>query len=565
MNRAAGVSGGVSRRSDADRADREQPSVALSDLGYAPAFIALSSGDSSLDPYLPPLRRLESAVKDRRAELEVEGREGLWTAVKAIATRVGAPPPAHRAIDLLHRGAPAVFTGQQPGLLGGPAFTLYKAATAVVLARRLTEALGDPVVPIFWVASDDADFDEIATATVAHTNLALHTVTLDRTLRHPERMVGHLPVEAGRQALEELKMAGMGGGRALELGGRVWERGNDWGEGFASLLYALLGNEGLIVIDARQSELRQIARPILERVLDDVGGFSKAVDSSGEALARAGLGRQLGEFAATFPIWHEEPPWRRRFTADGTHQEKGGDTAALVREARRVLAGDRGGALWPSVALRPLVVDFALPIVARVLGPAEVAYMAQLAPAYSFLGVKMPPAVPRLSATLMPETAFSLAADAGSDAGALICRWGPTLEGYYRRRLPSGVAAALTRLEAAERDGFAAARAALGAFGPGLDQLVDSIAGKAEFQRGRLWEAAIKREKSRAEEELPELRHLPAFLRPDQGLQERRIAVLGALALAGEGLVEKVLRQAESHLDRLAAGRPGHALIELKA
>src|SRR5437762_9837972 len=62
----------------------------------------------------------------------------------------------------------AVVTGQQVGLFSGPAFTLYKALTAVRLAARLSEQ-GLPSVPVFWLATEDHDLEEVA-----------HTAVFDR-------------------------------------------------------------------------------------------------------------------------------------------------------------------------------------------------------------------------------------------------------------------------------------------------------------------------------------------------------------------------------------------------
>ncbi len=58
---------------------------------------------------------------------------------------------------LLSGDALCVTSGQQPGLFTGPLFTLYKAISAVVLARACSASLGRPVVPVFWVAGDDHD------------------------------------------------------------------------------------------------------------------------------------------------------------------------------------------------------------------------------------------------------------------------------------------------------------------------------------------------------------------------------------------------------------------------
>jgi uncharacterized protein YllA (UPF0747 family) len=237
--------------------------------------------------------------------------------------------------------------------------------------------------------------------------------------------------------------------------------------------------------------------------------------------------------------------------------------------ARALAERNGGGHLWAGVALRPLAVDHALPIVARVLGPAEVAYMAQLAPGYAALGVAPPPAVPRLAATLVPPVGSALARtlapeDLAAGLRALVSDPITTLAAVDRAHLPAAVTAALEELARADEAAFARARGVLGGHAPGLEQLVDSVAGKARFQRERLWEAAVKREKLRREAELPATRRLPAFLRPDQGMQERQLSVVGGLALAGVGsLREDVVAAARAHLAALARGEAGHQLLEV--
>src|SRR6266436_5317581 len=63
----------------------------------------------------------------------------------------------------------AVTTGQQPGLFTGPLYTVYKALSAIAVARRLERERRVPVVPVFWVAGDDHDFQEANHATFLNT------------------------------------------------------------------------------------------------------------------------------------------------------------------------------------------------------------------------------------------------------------------------------------------------------------------------------------------------------------------------------------------------------------
>lgn len=60
--------------------------------------------------------------------------------------------------------AVVVATGQQAGIAGGPLFTIAKAIAAARWARRIESETGKPAVAVFWIASDDHDFDEVASA-----------------------------------------------------------------------------------------------------------------------------------------------------------------------------------------------------------------------------------------------------------------------------------------------------------------------------------------------------------------------------------------------------------------
>src|SRR5688500_11508964 len=93
-------------------------------------------------------------------------REVVTAALLRQQRARGAETAAMRAEALLDHRAVAIVTGQQPVLFGGPLFVLYKALAAVRVARELEERRHAPVVPIFWVASDDHDFAEIRSVSV---------------------------------------------------------------------------------------------------------------------------------------------------------------------------------------------------------------------------------------------------------------------------------------------------------------------------------------------------------------------------------------------------------------
>jgi uncharacterized protein YllA (UPF0747 family) len=100
------------------------------------------------------LRRLPAATPGRLAPAVGE-RWAAWLEV------VGATASVRQNLARLRAGAAAIVSGQQAGVVGGPLLTLLKAARAVSLAREVEAASGKPVVPVFWIAGDDHDLDEI--------------------------------------------------------------------------------------------------------------------------------------------------------------------------------------------------------------------------------------------------------------------------------------------------------------------------------------------------------------------------------------------------------------------
>src|ERR1700682_6505205 len=97
-------------------------------------------------------------------DFPVERRKEVAAALRDINKGFAAPLPGgtatQRNLDRLENGAVAVVSGQQVGLFGGPAYAFYKALSAIRIAEELREA-GVPTVPVFWMATEDHDLDEV--------------------------------------------------------------------------------------------------------------------------------------------------------------------------------------------------------------------------------------------------------------------------------------------------------------------------------------------------------------------------------------------------------------------
>jgi bacillithiol biosynthesis cysteine-adding enzyme BshC len=340
-------------------------------------------------------------------------RAALAAAVRPHAQRLGAPEESLRSLErLAHPRAMAVVTGQQAGLLTGPLYTLAKALTAVRLAERL-DTEDRPVVPVFWVASQDHDVAE-----VDHAYLLDASETLRRVeVRLPEGVaVGRIPLTGD---MEAAIAASLGQhtprppceGEVVSLLRETAAVARGFADWFAAQLYRLLAGTGIVIVDPLEPAVASLFAGVLERELDDPLEGPARVNEAGKRLRRLGYAPQLGRAEGATNLFVELPgagglPQRQLLRA-----ENGGFVAGGIRLTKRdVLARLREDptSVTPAAGLRPVVQDALLPTAVAVLGPGELAYVAQLRGVYELHGVPMPLAWPRATVTVIEPAAARL-------------------------------------------------------------------------------------------------------------------------------------------------------------
>jgi bacillithiol biosynthesis cysteine-adding enzyme BshC len=316
-----------------------------------------------------------------------------------------APSPAREAhLDALQRGAAAVVTGQQVGLFLGPLYTLYKAASAIAVSRALARESGQPVVPVFWLQTEDHDLPEVASCFVPRDGQAPLELAVPASkgarvsLAHCE-----LPSEVAastaalRAELERLPHAA----EHLARIERAYRPGAKWGEAFAHVVAELFAPEGLVLIDPRDPALAPVTAGVHARALQKAGAIASALEQHCERLRAAGFEPQVHvRPGAPLNFFHAGGAHdvRSRLTPcdRGYRRAHGGDAEAehTLSDLLDTLARDPL-CFSTSALLRPILQDTLLPTAAYVGGPGEIAYFAQLAPLYEAFELPMPLIVPR--------------------------------------------------------------------------------------------------------------------------------------------------------------------------
>ena len=140
------------------------PRVITQPLAGNPLAAAAIAGTAPAGWYEPQPR--DPNAWRERLESVRSGFAADWLA--RLAPAIQASDKAKERLDSVAGGKGVlVTTGQQPGLFGGPIYTLSKALSALALANSLQETTGVPVAPMFWAATDDTDFKEASSTVVA--------------------------------------------------------------------------------------------------------------------------------------------------------------------------------------------------------------------------------------------------------------------------------------------------------------------------------------------------------------------------------------------------------------
>jgi len=223
---------------------------------------------------------------------------------------------------------------------------------------------------------------------------------------HPGLVVGAIPLEASRPRLAEWAGAEHG----LEFVDGLW----DAAAAAASDMGTLSGSSSRGSSPGRAWWWWTRGRPRSARAR----GRSSSATRRRTRRSRARLRRARGRSSprAGSACWTTGPLAWCLFRRDGETRLRM-EERDRVEEARRLLAEDPP-ALSPNVVLRPVAEDHLFPHVARVVGPAEMRYHDELAPAYPLLGVERAQPVARLAMTRLPREAVWLAGAAGGRRGS---------------------------------------------------------------------------------------------------------------------------------------------------
>ena len=461
------------------------------------------------------------AAAAREIDYPADRRAAL---VKALTPLNG--PSASLAL-LAQPGTVAVVTGQQVGLFSGPAYTIYKALTAVRTAKDLS-AQGIPAVPVFWLATEDHDFPEVNHAWVFGPSHQPVRVAVEAPVEFAgrPRPVGGIPV--AHPPIDELRKALAGFPHADEVAELVeqsYRPGITMGAGFQALIKSILGGMGLIFIDPLEPAIREIAAPFMVSALEAAPELKAKLLERNKELEASGYHAQV----------HIEPKTSLFFLLD-----QGERTTLRHKDSEYAQLRDRAHDISPNALLRPVMQDYLMPTVAYVGGPAELAYLAQSRALYDTLLGRMPVVMARAGFTLLDTRAAKLLARYKLTVAQTL---------VYEESLKDRIAAALvpptveSAFDLAMKEigrHLSGLREEIAAFDPTLGASLAKSGSKMVYQMEKTRKKVAREILRRDARAAADANYLLGLLYPHRHLQERFYSILPFLANHGTQVIEPI-------------------------
>jgi bacillithiol synthase len=517
-------------------------------------FLDYLGNSPLLKPFYPRSTRISEWAKAEASLISYDDprRQGVADVLERQNHAWGWSEKTANNLRKFREGAAVVVTGQQVGVFGGPFFAILKALTAVELAAK-AEAAGVPCVPVFWLATEDHDLEEVSHVSVPGPDGSLHVIKIAPPAME-DSPVGDVKLGDDITAEVEKLVQILGPSEATDALVEAYRPGVRMGDAFAKLYSKIFAEWGVILIDGYDPELHRIAQPIYRAAAEHAEEIDQLLLERGKTLEHAGYHQQVKVTSSSTLLFEIAEGKRTVIQRLNGGYKVGANRYSKDELLQRVKTAPEN--FSANVLLRPVIQDFLLPTLAYTGGPAEVAYFAQVAVVYERLLGRVTPVLPRFSATVVSEK-----------MGKLLNKYGLKLSHLFggpdalkiemaRRVLPSSLQSNLQNADAVIQASLARIKTDLQKLDLTLVQSASRAEAKMRYQLDHLSQRAARAELLRNEIIARHADSLSSNLFPHKNLQEREIAGVYFVAQHGYDLMHRLYEAAKQDC-------PDHQVIYL--
>lgn len=347
--------------------------------------------------YPPELQSIKNVIRDR-ASFPQYRRDILVSVLKEQYAPYDLPAdsPVLANIDALSdQKTFTVTAGQQIHIAMGPLFMLYKIMSCIDMAAQLQKLEPEHhFVPIFWMASEDHDFEEIN-----YVKLYGQTYSWDD---FQDGAVGRYSTTSLVPLMKELKERlddNESNNELMDLFTEAYASCDNLAQATQKVIHKLFGHHGLVVLDPDNKDLKSQFTDVIERdIIENIN--YKPLDDASKAIKDAGYDLQINPQHINNFILRDGKRLKIRGSESGCRLDNG-DT--LSETEMRAYIRSNPEDFSPNVVLRPVYQETILPNLVYIAGGSELRYWLQLRDVFRENNTFYPLVMPRSSAVVISD------------------------------------------------------------------------------------------------------------------------------------------------------------------
>ncbi|MDQ7916835.1 bacillithiol biosynthesis cysteine-adding enzyme BshC [Mesonia sp. MT50] len=513
--------------------------IAYQDTNYFSSFMTdyLAQKESLTDFYehFPKLENFKKQVDLKQENYSVSTRKVLVSSLREQYKDTQISAKSQENIELLtQENTFTITTGHQLNLFTGPLYFLYKIISTINLTEELKERYpGQNFVPIYWMATEDHDFEEIN-----FFNFEQHKIQWNK---EASGAVGDLPTEGLEEVFKKFSILLNDSEQSAHLKSlfkKAYLEHHNLTEATRYLANELFGIYGLIILDGNDAALKKELSPYVKNELlhqissEEVGETSKKINE---------LGYKIQVNPREINLFYLKENLRERIIKEDEYYIVHETNIRFTEEEIITELDNYPERFSPNVIMRPLYEEVVLPNLCYIGGGGELAYWMQLKSYFRKEKVSFPILLLRNSALLMSEKQIQKTKKLGLSFKDLFLKQENLISKRTKEisAIEIDFSAQKEQLQQQFKDMYALAQQTDKSF-------YGAVAAQEKKQLNgldHLEKRLLKAQKRKLKDELQRVVHIQDEVFPHQSLQERSINFSEFYQTYGQDLIPKLKKE----------------------
>lgn len=349
----------------------------------------------SLYNRFPTLENFQEQILEKQESFNTESRKVLVSVLKEQYQDITVSDLTQQHIEALkEQNTFTITTGHQLNLFTGPLYFLYKIISTINLSKELkTKYPAYNFVPVYWMATEDHDFDEIN-----YFNFRGKKFRWNKESTGP---VGRLSTDGLAEVLNVFSME-LGQGSNAETIKKMFQdayiKHNNLADATLFLANSLFGEYGLVILDADNKDLKRLFIPYVKEELLHQTSSKKVLEST-ESLKDYNI--QVNP--RDINLFYIEDDLRERIIYQNENYYVNKTDIKFSEQRMLSELENHPEKFSPNVIMRPLYQEVILPNLCYIGGGGELAYWLELKSFFDVVNVPFPILLLRNSVLLATE------------------------------------------------------------------------------------------------------------------------------------------------------------------